>query len=149
MGDGKSLAFSLMTARVVSAILSITGVQSSLPVEETRLSMAPLMMSIPGDKTQESLNKESEWRNSLQRKKRKVCFYRWAETRTSYQDTAHETSAPTRSLAWGTLSTESTDNKHWNTPAGGFITRQHLTKFQLTHDNWLKLEKINQHLWIF
>lgn len=43
------LAFSLMTATVVSAILSLTGVQSSLPVEDTRLSMAPLMMSIPED----------------------------------------------------------------------------------------------------
>lgn len=46
----KSLAFSLMTARVVSAILSMTGVQSSLPVEDRRLSMAPFMMSIPEDK---------------------------------------------------------------------------------------------------
>lgn len=51
-----SLAFSLMTANVVSAMLSITGVQSSLPVEDTRLSMAPFMMSIPGDITQESLS---------------------------------------------------------------------------------------------
>lgn len=45
-----------MTANVVSAMLSITGVQSSLPVEDTRLSMAPFMMSIPGDITQESLS---------------------------------------------------------------------------------------------
>lgn len=42
-----SSSFSLMTATVVSAMLSITGVQSSLPVEDTRLSMAPFMMSIP------------------------------------------------------------------------------------------------------
>lgn len=57
IANKKSLAFSLMTARVVSAILSMTGVQSSLPVEDTRLSMAPLMMSIPGDKTQETVNR--------------------------------------------------------------------------------------------
>ncbi len=56
---GQSLAFSLMTARVVSAILSMTGVQSSLPVEDKRLSMAPFMMSMPEDKTQESLNSKT------------------------------------------------------------------------------------------
>ncbi len=46
----KSLTFSLMTASVVSAMLSMTGVQSSLPVEDMRVSMAPFMMSIPEDK---------------------------------------------------------------------------------------------------
>lgn len=39
-----------MTVTVVSAILRTTGVQSSLPVEDTRLSMAPFMMSIPENK---------------------------------------------------------------------------------------------------
>lgn len=53
----KSLTFSLMTASVVSAILSMTGVQSSLPVEDIRVSMAPFMMSIPEDKTQGSLSR--------------------------------------------------------------------------------------------
>lgn len=43
-------AFSLMTARVVSAMLRMTGVQSSFPVEDSRLSIAPFMMSIPEDR---------------------------------------------------------------------------------------------------
>lgn len=46
-----SLAFSLITATVVSAILRMTGVQSSLPVEVTRLSMAPFITSIPEKST--------------------------------------------------------------------------------------------------
>lgn len=55
----QSLAFfSLMTAIVVSAILKVTGVQSSLPVEDRRFSKAPFMTSIPEEETQESVNSE-------------------------------------------------------------------------------------------
>lgn len=50
-----------MTARVVSAILSMTGVQSSLPVEDRRVSMAPFMMSIPADKSHEILSSVTEF----------------------------------------------------------------------------------------
>lgn len=63
VNNKRSLAFSLMTASVVSAILSMTGVQSSLPVEDRRLSMAPFMMSIPEDKIEQ---RDREWHNSLQ-----------------------------------------------------------------------------------
>lgn len=56
----KPLAFSLMTARVVSAILNMTGVQSSLPVEDSRLSMAPFITSIPEDKAHRYQISETE-----------------------------------------------------------------------------------------
>lgn len=51
----KFLAFSVRTAKVVSAILRMTGVQSSFPVDDKRLSMAPFIMSIPRDRAQRML----------------------------------------------------------------------------------------------
>ena len=46
-----------MTFTVASSTLRMAGVQSSFPVEESRVSMAPLIMSIPA---QECHNRERE-----------------------------------------------------------------------------------------
>lgn len=61
---------------MVSAMLSITGVQSSLPVEDSRLSMAPLMMSIPGERmhTGEHERGDDGGRNLLRVRKRVLGF---------------------------------------------------------------------------
>lgn len=96
-----------MTARVVSAMLRMTGVQSSFPAEDRRLSIAPLMTSIPEDRQGEGAVRRRcvpGCADGLQRPE----AYRWDERQSSYPGTARETSAPAQSLAWGTLRTERT-----------------------------------------
>lgn len=92
-----------MTARVVSAMLRMTGVQSSFPVEDSRLSIAPFMMSIPEDRQGDGAVREvSGFTDGFQCPE----TYLWDERRSSYPDTERETSAPAQSLAWETLQTE-------------------------------------------
>lgn len=118
-----------MTAKVVSAILNMTGVQSSLPVEDRRVSTAPLMMSIPEDETQERLRVRQSVMDFITGcVVTCVWVYLWGETQMSYPDTAHETSAPAQSLAWETLQRKHTLKHTHRPPAGDFITRQHLRK---------------------
>lgn len=64
-------------------------------------------MSIPEDTQEDGAvrrRRVSGCTDGLQRPE----TYRWAERRSSYPDTAHETSAPAQSLAWETLQTEQT-----------------------------------------
>lgn len=105
MSEKHPPAFSLMTARVVSAMLRMTGVQSSFPVEDSRLSIAPFMMSIPEDRQGDGAVREvSGFTDGFQSPE----TYLWDERRSSYPDTERETSAPAQSLAWETLQTEQT-----------------------------------------